>query len=647
MEKLLQKLNLQQKNAVLATDGSILIVAGAGSGKTMVLTSKIAYLILNRDIAPENILAVTFTNKAAKEMKERVFKLLAQYSNASVPANESALNIGTFHSIGARILRQHIDLLGYSRNFAIFDEDNQEELIKTIMKEFEIDAKKFPPSLFLAHISKLKSKLTGIKDYDSQSDAGFFKILADVLPAYQKALKDNNAVDFDDMIALCVEIFRNHPEILARYQQKFRYILIDEYQDTNYAQYQLINMLAKSHGNLCVVGDSDQSIYRWRQADIKNILNFEKDYPQSQVFLLEENYRSTQSILDAANQVIKKNKMRKEKNLFTKNEKGGKIKLIMARDEVAEAEFVAKKIMEIKKKTGCSLADFAALYRTNAQSRSLEEALIKNKIPYKMIGGFKFYERKEIKDLLSYLKFIFNPKDKISLKRIISYPPRGIGKVSLEKFIKSESKTPQIESFMEMISALRSEQKNLPLSQFIKLLAKKSGIENHLKNSENKEEIGRWENIMEFISAASRYDQQDPETALETFLEDTALISSGDEESRDGMVNLMTIHSAKGLEFEVVFLIGMEDNLFPHSRSKNSIDELEEERRLCYVAITRAKKEIYLLYAQKRKIYGQTQVNPPSRFIFDLPEHLVEFQEYGIEKWMKELDFEDGIIDIE
>lgn len=647
MEKLLQKLNPRQKEAVLAADGPILIVAGAGSGKTMVLTSKIAHLIVSHGVAPENILAVTFTNKAAKEMKERVQKILRERSKIPLGA-ELLLNIGTFHSIGVKILRRYAELLGYSKNFVIFDENDQEELMKSVLKELEIDTQKFPPSLFLAQISKLKSKLSDLKEYDSGASEGFFKMLAEVMPTYQKALKNHNAVDFDDMITLCVELFRAHPEILKFYQEQFRYILIDEYQDTNYAQYQLIYLLAKNRGNLCVVGDSDQSIYRWRQADITNILNFEKDYQQCKIFLLEENYRSTQNILDAANQIIKKNKQRKEKNLFTKNKGGAKIMVILTKSETAEAEFIVKKIKEIKEAGKYSFSDFAALYRTNAQSRVLEEFLIKNKIPYKMVGGFKFYERKEIKDLLSYLKFIYNPKDKIGLKRIINYPPRGIGKVSLEKFLQSGVKTPQIENFLRLVSELEEEQKKNPLSRFIKILAKKTGMEDELKNSAEKEDAARWENVMEFISAAAGYDQFDPEKALETFLEDTALISSRDnEETAGGGVNLMTMHAAKGLEFEVVFIMGMEDNVFPHSRSKNSIDELEEERRLCYVAVTRAKKEIYLTYAQKRKIYGQLQANPPSRFLFDIPQHLVEFKEYGINSHWQDLDWEDGVIDIE
>lgn len=640
---LLKNLNEKQKEAILAADGPVLILAGAGSGKTLVLTSKIAYLIKERGVNPGNILAVTFTNKAAGEMKERVYKLLGRPLNTNL-YSAGALNIGTFHSICLNIIRENTELCGLKKRFVIYDDKDQETVIKNILKELEIDDKRFAPPLFSSQISKLKSNLTGAEQFAAESTYEFFpKMLAQVFLKYEERLKENNAVDFDDMIALCVALFENNAGVLARYQEKFKYILIDEYQDTNRAQYRFAHLLARCHRNICVVGDNDQAIYGWRQADIANILNFEKDYRDARVIMLEENYRSTQNILSAANSVIKKNKTRKEKNLFTRGETGEKIRVVLAENEKREAEYVARKIAGLAANSGHPLSDMAVLYRTNAQSRALEEVFMKAGLPYIVIGGFKFYERKEIKDILSYLRYIHNENDTVSLKRIINEPPRGIGEKSLDNFFAEQKKTPAIEKFFELIAELKTEQRALPLSKFIRLVAKKSGFEEKYKNG-GVEETTRWENILELAGTADEYPGP-ADDALDFFLERAAL-TSREETDKQKAVRLMTMHSAKGLEFGVVFVPGMEDNIFPHSRSKNSPEELEEERRLCYVAITRAKKHLYLLYAQTRKIYGQTQANPPSRFLFDIPEYLVVFEEYGLSYTTRDLDLEDGIIDI-
>lgn len=620
MSKLLEKLNEAQKKAVQVTDGPLLIIAGAGSGKTRVLTHKIAYLI-EKGVKPENILAVTFTNKAAKEMKERIAKLAENNGQ-----NISRLNIGTFHSISASILRQHADLLGYGKNFIIFDYDDQMSSVKSIMQELDIDKEKFNPQVFLSKISSLKAKLKSASQMENETGDFFSKNLSAVYTRYQLNLKNQNAMDFDDLITLFVKLLQQDESVLKKYQEKFKYIFIDEYQDTNSAQYNLIKLLAEKSVHICAVGDSDQAIYGWRDADYRNILNFEKDYKNAQKIILEENYRSTQNILEAANKVIQKNKSRYEKNLFTNNGSGARINLILAQNEQKEAEFIAKKISELSRKNKINLSEFAVLYRTNAQSRAMEEALIKSSIPYNIIGGFKFYQRREVKDVIAYLRYIYNDKDIESLKRIINTPPRGIGKVALTNFLKNGIKTKNIDMFFELMSSLKSEAQNIPLSKLLREIAKKSGIEKTL-NDGTKEGESRWENILELFSVALVYDNQ--ENAILKFLENVALISDQDSvDQTKPMVNLMTIHAAKGLEFDIVFIIGLEDGIFPHERSKNSSDELEEERRLCYVALTRAKKDLYLLHAEQRSIFGKKQTNPPSRFLYDLPQELVEFCQY-------------------
>lgn len=641
MADLLTNLNEKQREAVTATDGPVLVIAGAGSGKTMVLTHRIAHIIASGAAAPENILAVTFTNKAAGEMRERIHRLLKD-----LPRSPGTLSIGTFHSICLIILRSHAKACGLESGFVIFDSRDQESLVKEICGKLDINAEKFTPGSFLNLISSLKSKLISPESFADDAVEAFDRMAARVYLAYQDALREHNAVDFDDMIMLCVRLFEKNDDILASYQEKFRYILIDEYQDTNYAQYRFATLLAKKYRNICAVGDLDQAIYGWRQADITNILNFEKEYPDAKVIVLEENYRSTQTILSAANTIISKNTMRKEKNLFTRNNPGEKISVVVCDNERKEAEFVARTITRIAREQNGSFSDIAVLYRTNAQSRAIEEAFLRYRIPYAVLGGLKFYERKEVKDVLAYLRVIANPRDMVSLRRIINLPPRGIGKVSLDRFFARGERSAHIEEFFALIDALREERAKLPLSQFIKAVLARTGLEAHLAK-DKKEGESRIENIRELISAASYHDEESPEYALTTFLDNAALVTESEETGMGGAVHAMTMHAAKGLEFHSVFVIGMEDNIFPHSRSKRSAAEMEEERRLCYVAITRAKRDLWLTYARARTVYGQTQSNPPSRFLFDIPERLVSFSVYEGGGFVHRDDFENGIIDIE
>lgn len=640
MEDFLAHLNERQREAVATENGPLLVIAGAGSGKTMVLTRRIASLIAKGIARPDQVLAVTFTNKAAGEMKERVRTLLAEASIHAAPL------IGTFHSVCLIILRAHAELLGYGRDFIIFDSKDQQALLKSICEELRIDTERFTPDSFGNAVSKLKSKL--ITPDASLEDAydPYPKMAARVYEKYQAALKDHNAVDFDDMIMLCVQLFEAHPEILERYREQFRYILIDEYQDTNFAQHRFANLLAAKYRNICAVGDLDQAIYGWRQADVANILNFETQYPDAKVVVLEENYRSTQNILSAANMIISKNKMRKEKNLFTKNKAGEKISVVVAATETEEAEFVARTIRSLVREKSLSLSEIAVLYRTNAQSRAIEETFARRAIAYKVVGGLKFYERKEIKDVLAYIRIIANPRDTVSLKRVINFPPRGIGKVSLAHFFQKKETTKSIDDFFVLIESLKEARSTLSLSAFMKLVIQRSGIADHLKELGEKEET-RWENVRELISAAAAYDAEPPEQALTAFLDNAALASQESKEEGKGAVHVMTMHSAKGLEFRAVFVIGMEDNIFPHSRSKQSPAEMEEERRLCYVAVTRAKEHVWLLYARARRTYGQTQMNPPSRFLFDIPEHLVSFSVCGQEASISYDDLENGIVGFE
>jgi len=645
MSNIIDQLNDKQKEAVLTLDGPLLVVAGPGSGKTKVLTHRIAYLI-QQGVAPQNILAVTFTNKAANEMKERVQKLLARnrFAKPGTPAHLPTL--GTFHSVCARLLRSEASFIGFKKDFVIFDDKDSLALIKKVMNELEISDDQFNPQSIQNTISSAKNELIG-PEFFSQNAQGYFQeVVAKVFGAYQTKLKKANAMDFDDLLSKTVELFSSHREILENYQNKFKYILVDEYQDTNHSQYVLINLLAQKYRNICAVGDFDQSIYSFRGADFRNILNFEKDYPQARLVFLEENYRSTKNILEAAHSIIIKNANRKEKNLFTQNAAGNPVVLFSAKDEQDEGTFVIEQINRLKKQEGLSFKDFTVLYRTNAQSRAIEESFLRYGFPYKVIGTFKFYERKEIKDLLSYLRFLQNPLDLLSLERIINLPPRGLGKFSAEEYLKIEKislsqftpkKLKALENFQNLISDLRQTAKILPLSQTLKQIIEKTALRDYLRNGTEEGE-SRWENVNELFTVTKKYDPFTPGEGLTAFLEEAALLSNHDEvETEKDVANLMTLHCAKGLEFPVVFIIGCEEGLFPHSRSMLDAWQMEEERRLCYVGVTRAKQHLYLTWAQQRNLYGSIQVNPPSRFLFDIPKNLIDLQ--GEEGGLNEYDF--------
>ncbi|OEF97027.1 DNA helicase PcrA [Desulfuribacillus alkaliarsenatis] len=642
---LLEGLNPEQKQAVTTINGPLLIMAGAGSGKTRVLTHRVAHLI-GKGVAPWNILAVTFTNKAAKEMKERVQNI--------VGSKGYDVWVSTFHSLCVRILRKDIDKIGYETGFTILDSSDQLSVIKGIMKAENLDVKKFDPRGILSLISQGKNELLTPEAFSRRFTGYFESIAAQVYEKYQKKLKSNNALDFDDIIMLTVKLFKDNPEVLEFYQRKFVYIHIDEYQDTNRAQYILVQLLADYHKNICVVGDYDQSIYRFRGADIQNILSFEKDYPDAQVIKLEKNYRSTKNILLAANEVIKHNTQRKEKNLWTDNEHGDKIQFYQAYSEYDEAQFITQKILD-KVNSGATYKDIAILYRTNAQSRVFEEMFMKSNIPYTIVGGLKFYDRKEIKDVLGYLRLIANPKDDTSLVRIINVPRRGIGAATIDKIAEystakgismyeacqdlsevglSARAVSSVQSFFTLISTLRSMQEFLPVTELVEELLKMSGYRKELQNERTLEAQSRLENIDEFISVTTEFEKTAEDKSLIAFLTDLALISDLDKLEDEGIANsdaaiqgqvvLMTMHSAKGLEFPIVFLAGLEEGIFPHNRSLMDETEMEEERRLCYVGITRAERELYMTCASARMLYGKTQNNMPSRFLEEIPAEFME-----------------------
>lgn len=649
MSDLLQNLNDRQKEAVLATDGPLLIVAGAGSGKTRVLTYRIAYLIKEKGISPWNILAVTFTNKAAYEMKERLVSLLlGGIPNAGKYFDPSLPTMGTFHAVCVQILRKNIHLLDFENRFVIYDDADQFALIKQVMRELNIDENKTNPKAIASHISFAKTELVTPQEYQKMAMGYFSQKVAQIYKPYQDKLKQNQALDFDDLIMKTVELFQKFPGILNQYQEKFRYILVDEYQDTNHAQYILVNLLAKKYRNLCAVGDSDQSIYSWRGADIRNILTFEKDYPEAKVIKLEQNYRSTQNILDAAHNVIVKNIKRKEKKMWTERASGPKIKVYTARHEREECEIIVDEIR--KKLYGHEFppyTDFVVLYRTNAQSRIVEEVFMRYGIPYKIVGGVKFYERKEIKDILAYLRIIQNPHDTVSLIRIINTPPRKIGSrtfsvlqnysrlrgLSFFEVLKNvdkmselnEGKKEILKKFLKLWQELIRANAQFPASGVIKQVFHLAKYKDFLLEDGTPEGEVRFENVQELISVAKKYDQLEPRISLATFLEEISLISDIDSlDDKDNAVTLMTLHSAKGLEFPNVFIIGLEEGIFPHSRSLLERDQLEEERRLMYVGITRAEKELFLLHARERLLYGEQRRNAPSQFLDDIPENLVE-----------------------
>ncbi|TWI56013.1 ATP-dependent DNA helicase PcrA [Halalkalibacter nanhaiisediminis] len=643
IEKMLAGLNPEQREAVTHTEGPLLLMAGAGSGKTRVLTHRIAYLLREKGIAPWSVLAITFTNKAAREMKDRVAQLVG-------PIAED-IWISTFHSMCVRILRRDIDRIGYNRNFTILDSTDQLSVIKQILKKNNIDPKKFEPRSILGTISSAKNELKKPDAFASTAKGPYEQTVADVYVEYQKQLKKNQALDFDDLIMKTTELFKLVPEVLEFYQRKFQYILVDEYQDTNRAQYMLVNMLSDKLKNICVVGDSDQSIYRWRGADIANILSFEEDYPNAKVILLEQNYRSTKTILQAANQVIANNMNRKKKNLWTENDSGGKIGYFSADTEQSEAQFVVEKIQEAVKNGTYKYSNIAILYRTNAQSRVIEEFFVKSNIDYNIVGGTKFYDRKEIKDLLAYLRLIANPDDDISLQRIVNVPKRGIGATTVDKIgayatdqdlslfaalqeveqigLSGRAVT-KLQDFSKQLNNWVDMQEYLSVTELVEELLERTGYRDMLKNEQSIEAQSRLENIDEFITVTQEFEKQNEDKSLVAFLTDLALVADIDklDEENEGKpkdaITLMTLHSAKGLEFPLVFLIGMEEGIFPHSRSLFEEEEMEEERRLAYVGITRAEKELYLTNARLRTLYGRTNTNPPSRFIAEIPDECME-----------------------
>lgn len=648
--ELLNGMNPRQKEAVLHTDGPLLLMAGAGSGKTRVLTHRIAYLIEEKEVNPWNILAITFTNKAAKEMKERV--------NAILASGGEDVWVSTFHSMCVRILRRDVDFIGYNRNFTIIDSSEQLTLMKRILKELNIDPKKYDPRSILGTISQAKNSLQTPQDFAKMQGSYYEEIAAKCYAAYQKELQYNQCMDFDDLIMNTIRLFEEHPDSLTYYQNKFHYIHVDEYQDTNHAQYTLVNLLAGRFRNLCVVGDADQSIYGWRGADMQNILDFEKDYPDAAVILLEQNYRSTKNILSAANQVIENNSNRKPKNLWTENKEGNKITYYRADNERDETRFIVDRMQEEIRSNHRNYGDFAILYRTNAQSRVMEETLLKANIPYKMVGGHKFYDRKEIKDILAYLNVLVNPQDSISFERIVNSPKRGIGPGSIEKLrsFASLHEWPLLEAaqnvdlaniggkagqqlgaFGEMIQEVTQMIPYFTVTELTKEVLDRSGYLEDLKIQNTLEAQARIENLEEFLTVTQEFDKQfeqqneedadAPEEKLTVFLNDLALVSDIDNLEEDAsQVTLMTLHAAKGLEFPVVFLIGLEEGVFPLSRALMEESELEEERRLAYVGITRAEEALYLTNAFSRTLYGRTQYNRPSRFVEEIDQELLEIE---------------------
>lgn len=638
----IKRLNPEQRKAVEAVDGPLLIMAGAGSGKTRVLTHRIAYLIGTRRAAPWSILALTFTNKAAREMQDRVGKL--------VGGSGSDIWVSTFHSMCVRMLRRDISRIGFTSNFTILDSGDQLSVIKTCCKELNIDTKKFEPKTFQAAISTAKNELISPKQFEDKIGDYFDGLTSKIYTLYQKKLRSNNSLDFDDLIMATIHLFTEVPEVLEFYQNKFQYIHVDEYQDTNRAQYMLCQMIAAKHQRICVVGDSDQSIYRWRGADISNILNFEKDYPNATAILLEQNYRSTSNILQAANKVIANNTGRKPKNLWTDKEGGVRIKLFQADSEHEEGYFVTSEINK-NKSNGKKFGHHAILYRTNAQSRVIEEILIKSDIQYTIVGGVKFYDRKEIKDILAYLRLISNPDDDISLSRIVNVPKRGIGDTSMDRVaemagrrgislyamleevdsleITSKAKH-ALADFREMIDNLNRMVEYLSVTELTEKILEMSQYRLEMQRENTIESKARLENIEEFLSVTMDFEKRNEDKSLISFLTDLALIADIDtldkeksEEEQDAVV-LMTMHSAKGLEFPVVFIIGMEEGVFPHSRAFADNEELEEERRLAYVGITRAEQELFLTCARMRTLFGRTAANAPSRFLQEIPKELLE-----------------------
>lgn len=652
LETITDRLNPAQKEAVMTAEGPLLILAGAGSGKTRVLTHRMAQLIASGRAAPEEILCVTFTNKAAREMESRIYHLLSQIG---APIR-SQLWISTFHSFCVRILKRHITLLDYKPHFSIFDPSDQLSQIKKVMAALGVNDKIHPAKNFQHRISNAKMLgLTPEKVLASKGLALMDPKSVEVYARYEEEMKKNNALDFDDLLLKTYELFQMYPDVLEELQNHFRYIMVDEYQDTNHIQYLLVQKLAEKHRNLCVVGDEDQSIYSWRGADIRNILDFEKDFPESKVVKLEENYRSTKTIVTAATHVIKNNLQRKDKTLFTENPEGDPIRVIEERSEYDEARFVAKTIQAMMNEAEGDYSDFAIFYRTNAQSRVLEEQLRVHNIPYKIVGGVRFFERMEIKDVLSYMKLSLNPADDMALKRIINVPARGIGKTTVEQLeewaltqkktlfealplvvdqkIFNSGTTGKLRRFYELMLQLQGDSSHFRLSEFYPLLLERTGYVEALKREDSVESSARLENLEELENAIAQFEQErGDEATLQTFLEEMALVSDQDAlKEQVNSVTLMTLHISKGLEYPFVFIVGLEENLFPSRVDPTNLnpDDLEEERRLAYVGMTRARQKLWLTYARLRRVWGQEQMNPPSRFLKEIPQDLVEFKSFA------------------
>lgn len=622
----LETLNDRQKEAVLYNEGPLLIIAGAGAGKTKTLTTKIAYLIEEMGALPSNILAITFTNKAAKEMKDRIIRLIGSIGYQ--------IQTSTFHSFGLKLLKENYERLGFDKNFVIMDSDDSLTIVKKILKDMDLDPKIYNPRAIRNKISSCKNELISQKAYSRYTVSPYEEIVCKVYEKYQEKLMKNNAVDFDDLLILPIKLFEENKDILEKYQEQFKYILIDEYQDTNEAQYKLTKMLSEKYRLITCVGDDSQSIYSFRGANYKNILNFEKDYKDAKTILLEQNYRSTSYILNAANDVIKNNKMKKEKNLWTSRGEGNKVKYYRALSESDEAYYVVKGIKQAIS-NGDNYDDIAVLYRTNAQSRNLEEAMLKENIPYRVVGSFYFYSRKEIKDLLAYLRLIHNEKDNISLLRVINTPKRGIGLKTIENLTKKadeenisiyEAITSGKElEFKKIIEKLKEVSENVTLTELIDKILTGTGIKEELEKEEDITSEVRLENLEEFKSITKSFEEREGLISLEDFLLEISLVSDAEEYKDDtNRVSLMTVHSVKGLEYKDVFIVGMEEGIFPHMNSLMESSEIEEERRLAYVAITRAKDNLTIINARRRTLFGREQVNPPSRFISEISTDLLD-----------------------
>lgn len=638
MQNILEGLNDKQYEAVINTEGPCLVIAGAGSGKTKVLTHKIAYLMQENGIRPWDILAITFTNKAANEMKQRIENLVGDAVKD--------MWIGTFHSICVRILRRFIDRIGFDSSFIIFDTSDQKTLVKGCIRDLAIDDKLFTDRSVLSEISNVKNEMLEPEQYSVRANGDFRKEkIATIYELYQKRLRENNAIDFDDIINYTIKILMENPDVLDYYSNKFKYVLVDEYQDTNKSQFTLVTLLASKNGNITVVGDNDQGIYSFRGADISNILNFERDFPGTKIIKLEQNYRCTGNILKAANSVIKNNEVKYKKQLWTQNDEGNLPKVYLANNEYDEGSYIVEQIEHLRREEYYKYSDFSILYRMNTQSRAIEDILRRENIPYKIIGGLKFYERKEIKDLVAYLRLIHNQSDNLSLKRIINEPKRGIGKTSLENIEKlaNENSVSMYEiiknaeqyglnrvflnsrEFVNFIEELKCKKEELSISELIKLTLKKSGYTKALETENTVEAENRIDNLEEFLTVAIEFEEESAENSLSEFLEGITLSSDIDNmEEQDETVTLMTLHSAKGLEFPVVFLVGMEEGIFPGYKSISEPKELEEERRLCYVGITRAKENLFLTCSKQRTIFGSTSCNTISRFLKEIPKELLE-----------------------